>query len=78
MSFCCARPPANPDRSPLKPEGSLSATSITEQSESVSEESKPEVINMQKELTDEGSDEDTDWDSALRYDFQIMFSPPPP
>ena len=51
----------------MKPEGSFSATSVTEPSESISEESKPEVISRQRELTDEGSDEDTDWDSALRY-----------
>jgi hypothetical protein len=43
----------------------------------VSEESKPEVINRQRELTDEGSDEDTDWDSALRYGLHRMSSHPP-
>ena len=62
------RPQSSIERtSPVKPEGSFSATSVTEPSESLSEESKPDVINRQRELTDEGSDEDTDWDSALRY-----------
>ncbi|XP_028392476.1 uncharacterized protein LOC114517034 [Dendronephthya gigantea] len=58
-----ARPPSDGNRSPVKPGGSFSATS-----ESFSEESKLGASNERRELTDEGSDEDTDWDSALSGD----------
>ena len=57
------------NRSLVSTEGSFSATSITEQS--VSDESELEEDNRKDErevtLTDEGSDEDTDWDSAMRF-----------
>lgn len=56
-----------------KADMSFTTTSVTEPSESVSEESRQqEVDNMQHELTDEGSDEDVDWDSALRYEACIV------
>lgn len=56
-----------------KADMSFTTTSVTEPSESVSEESRQqEVDNMQHESTDEGSDEDVDWDSALRYEACIV------
>lgn len=58
------------NRSLITTEGSFSATSVTEQSATVSDDSDQEGDLRKNEqemtLTDEGSDEDTDWDSALR------------
>lgn len=60
------------ERSLINTEGSFSATSITEQSASASDESEEEENNKRDDremtMTDEGSDEDTDWDSALSGD----------